>query len=299
MQASSLKRAREEDGEAHRLHLAQKRYLSLRGLLGLSAQLPGNWRAKNVEKLEEAVKKMEQQASTQGLSLPDDGGVVAQRSHPPAEAQLSKRQLELASLLANTKNLTERGLLEEEQHRRAEVVKLQKTLGKRGQSVSGLKSKRDVLDTVNIKVEKAYKRLMKDRLFTSIASTIATSGLSVEQVLGQDKDMKIEVIAMHDKIQQVFEEPNKVRGYAEFTTIKLAVQYQVKDNNIALAEAEKVYDALREEIRSAIDEADELKCKFERVQRGEVDAALSEDDDTLSQGFYSPRADQASLSMME
>eukprot|EP01048_Picozoa_sp_COSAG05_P022239 COSAG05_NODE_4379_length_1541_cov_4.885366_1_plen_33_part_10 len=30
----SLKRAREEDGEARRLHLAQKRYLSLRGLLG-------------------------------------------------------------------------------------------------------------------------------------------------------------------------------------------------------------------------------------------------------------------------
>eukprot|EP01048_Picozoa_sp_COSAG05_P019546 COSAG05_NODE_3090_length_2332_cov_2.664577_3_plen_72_part_01 len=62
-----------------------------------------------------------------------------------------------------------------------------------------------------------------------------------------------------------------------------------QENTSALEEAEKTYDALRQQIRSAVDEADELKRKFERVQRGEMDAALSDEDDALSQGFYSPR----------
>ena len=61
--------------------------------------------------------------------------------------------------------------------------------------------------------------------------------------------MKFEVATMTEKIKQVSEDKNKLRSYADFTTIKLAVQSQVKENNDALEEAEQGYDAVKNEVK--------------------------------------------------
>ena len=54
---------------------------------------------------------------------------------------------------------------------------------------------------------------------------------------------------MTKKIKQVSEDTNKLLGYVDFTTIKLAVQSQVKENNDALEEAEQGYDAVKNEVK--------------------------------------------------
>ena len=67
------------------------------------------------------------------------------------------------------------------------------------------------------------------------------------------EDMKFEVATMTKKIKQVSEDTNKLLGYADFTTIKLAVQSQVKENNVALEEAEQGDDAVKNEVKWLLD----------------------------------------------
>ena len=49
------------------------------------------------------------------------------------------------------------------------------------------------------------------------------------------------------------------------------------------------YDAVKNEVKIAIEEAEELKREYQRVQRGGVGAAMLSGDDALSQGFCSAR----------
>ena len=65
--------------------------------------------------------------------------------------------------------------------------------------------------------------------------------------------MKFEVATMTKKIKQVSEDTNKLLGYVDFTTIKLAVQSQVKENNVALEEAEQGYDVVKNEVKWLLD----------------------------------------------
>ena len=58
---------------------------------------------------------------------------------------------------------------------------------------------------------------------------------------------------MTKKIKQVSEDTNKLLGYVDFTTIKLAVQSQVKENNVALEEAEQGYDVVKNEVKWLLD----------------------------------------------